>query len=284
MEPVLEYIPLNKAHSFHVEKYQQKSFDAPWHYHSQWELTYIIEGSGMAYAGNAIRHFVPGELVLLSPNLPHCWNSNVNSNASATSLFVQWDNNLLGEGWLTRQEFNAIKKMLDNSHTGIIFDSSNIAELTSKLIGLQKLPAFARLIQFLDLLNCLAESHYKPLSDSVVEYKNKAVPKRIETILEYIAENYQQRITAEDMSVLTNLTAVSFSKYFKKTFNKPFTRFLNEYRISQACVLLIEDDNCIEEIAHRCGYNNMAFFHRQFKEVMLKTPLGYRHEFRKVQY
>ena len=37
--------------------YEDVEFDAPWHFHPEYELTYIVKGKGMRYVGNNIQKF-----------------------------------------------------------------------------------------------------------------------------------------------------------------------------------------------------------------------------------
>src|ERR1700734_3628031 len=59
--------------SFLFRKFDNSAFDAPYHFHPEYELTYILDGSGKRYVGSHMEDFGPGDLVLLGPNLPHCW-------------------------------------------------------------------------------------------------------------------------------------------------------------------------------------------------------------------
>lgn len=281
MKPVLEHIDQPQQHSFYLGHYVGEGFTYPWHYHPQWELTYIVKGAGTAYAGNAVRHFIEGELCLLPPHLPHCWKSSGNQTSEAESLYVQWDaDSLLGEGWLNKAEFRAIRTLLESAHSGLVMASERAVELGQELAGLQEMSPIESLLKFIRLLNDLALCPTKPVSHEALYYKDSAASKRIEAILNYISQNYQDKIQAEELAQLTNMTPVSFSKYFTRTFHKTFTQYLNEYRVSQACGLLINTEEPVEEVAYQCGYPNMAFFHRQFKKIVGNTPLQYRKQFR----
>ena len=79
-----------------------------------------------------------------------------------------------------------------------------------------------------------------------------------------------------NMASITFMTNSAFCKYFKKHFKKSFSNYLNEYRIRKACLLLQETDKKLLEIALDCGYENMPFFHRQFKKYLYTTPSEYR--------
>ena len=73
MKALLEKISNPAQSSFTIFYYSEKEFDAPWHFHPEYELTYIKSSSGMRYVGDSVLEFEAGDLVLLGPNLPHCW-------------------------------------------------------------------------------------------------------------------------------------------------------------------------------------------------------------------
>jgi hypothetical protein len=57
MKPVFESIlplPSSSLKAFFQEK---DEFDAPWHFHPQFELTFILRSSGLRYVGNSIENF-----------------------------------------------------------------------------------------------------------------------------------------------------------------------------------------------------------------------------------
>jgi len=63
---------------------------------------------------------------------------------------------------------------------------------------------------------------------------------------------------------------------------KSFFTFLNEYRISRACKLLIETDKQINEICYISGFESIPFFYRQFKKFKNCQPNAYRVNYQKA--
>ncbi|MEZ9311372.1 MULTISPECIES: AraC family transcriptional regulator [Vibrio] len=282
MRPILEHVPNTEQQSLFFNRYEKTSFTFPWHYHPQWELNYIIEGTGSAYTGNTVRHFVANELALIAPNVPHCWKSNVGTQSGVKSIFVQWDNRFLGDNWLEKPEFTSIKTMFEGCKAGLSFHHSNA--LGSRIIELQLKSPFKRMLGFIDLLHDLSmQTNVMPLGQGSMVTPSMVADKRIIAILDYVSEHYVRKISAENMATLTNMTPVSFSKFFARTFGKTFTQFVNEYRISQACTLLISTRLTVEQIADQCGYQNMSFFHRQFKILQGGvTPIAFRASYLQV--
>ncbi|NLS14227.1 helix-turn-helix transcriptional regulator [Vibrio sp. SM6] len=281
MKPILEHIANNNEQSLFFGTYDKISFSFPWHYHPQWELTFIIEGNGIAYTGNEVRYFTPKELVLIAPNIPHCWKSNASDAEHVKSIFVQWNNNYLGRDWLNKPEFITIKSMLESCHAGFKFILPNEhEELTNKIKQLKRLSSFKRMWLFTELLYEISLLDRTPIGFGGNLKENLPNSKRIKDILNYVNRHYTRVITAEDIASVANMAPVSFSKYFSRTFGKSFTKFLNEYRISQACSLLVATNKQVDQVADLVGYQNLSFFHRQFKLITGKTPQQFRLEYR----
>ena len=172
--------------------------------------------------------------------------------------------------------FRARHYLLNQSHKGVLFSTKAAANVIDKIKSLNQLQPFERLWHFVDLLHTLSAYDTKTISHEADFAINHQVSKRIDTLIDFVENNYQNQISAVDLASITYLTPSSFSKFFRKTFQKTFTAYLNELRISKACILLRNSDKQVEDIAFLCGYNNMAFFHRRFKKMMGTTPALYR--------
>lgn len=85
-----------------------------------------------------------------------------------------------------------------------------------------------------------------------------------------------EQIALDDIADKVYMTPQSFCRFFKKSTNKTFTAFLNEYRVNHATKLLVETEDDIKSICFECGFNNLSNFFRNFKRITNLTPNAYR--------
>ena len=72
-----EIPPLSSGDSFLVFDRVKDSFDFPVHYHSEFEINFILNGKGVKrVVGDNIEEIDEVELVLVGPNLYHGWELN----------------------------------------------------------------------------------------------------------------------------------------------------------------------------------------------------------------
>lgn len=283
MKPMFEHIALPESSSINVFIQEKEEFDYPFHYHAEYELTYILSSRGIRYTGNHFEDFRDNDLVLLGPNLPHCWRNGENHGEIASALVIQWKNDCLGYGWFNSKEFSAIRSLQQLSVKGVKFDEAVALAFKEKLVSIASLPPFERLIVFLECLHGLAVSNgFTTICEQdYTDYLNRIDNERINTVYQFVKHNYRRKITLKEIAALVSMGEGSFSRFFSKTMNKGFFTFLNEYRINGACKLLAETDLQVVQVCYASGYESLSFFYRQFKKFKHYSPQQYRDRFKK---
>ena len=94
---------------------------------------------------------------------------------------------------------------------------------------------------------------------------------RLKNIFNYVEQNFQEEINIKKVAAIAHLTVPAFCNYFKKIMNITFTDFINQYRIEQACILL-QQEKSVGEVCFQCGFNNVPYFNKVFKNIVKKTP------------
>lgn len=67
-----------------------------------------------------------------------------------------------------------------------------------------------------------------------------------------------------------------FSQLFKKEVGCGFNDYVNNLRIENAKLLLLQPFLKVNEVADMVGYNNIVYFNRIFKKQIGVTPSEYR--------
>ncbi|WP_170139444.1 AraC family transcriptional regulator [Larkinella arboricola] len=270
-------------HSISVDKQESQAFEYPWHYHPEYELTYILTSPGVRYVGNSVENFFEDDLVIVGPNLPHAWINNDNQGPPSSAVVIYWNQEFVEKGFLQTREFGAIQQLLKLSVKGVKFHSAVAIQLREKFLHLVTLPPFERIILFVQILNELATTtDYYFLCEQGFDHDLNVIDnERINIVYQYIKTHYQRKITLAEMGEQLKMSGEYFSRFFSRIMKKTFFEFLNEYKINVACRLLIETDMQIAEIGYASGYESLTFFYRQFKKFKNYQPLEYRLSFRK---
>ena len=273
-------IPFDESNLLNVVfQENKKEFDYPWHYHQEYELTYIPAGQGLRYVGNSVENYFNDDLVLLGSNLPHCWIDETESQKRhPNAVVIYLKEEFLDKTWMNSYEFKAIRNLLELSNKGIKFNQAMAQKLKDKCLQLPYLPPLQKLTQLIQILEELSQSsEYRFLCEHGFSCElNDFSNNRINTVYKYIDSHYQKKILLADIAAQVYMSPKYFSKFFSKVMKKPFFEFLNEYRISKACKLLIDTDKQISEICYDSGFESIPFFYRQFKKFKNCQPKQYR--------
>lgn len=277
MNPAFVYPLMKPDETFRTFLKKQDIQPNPMHYHPIYEMNFVIKGLGIRHIGDSIEQFEEGDLILLGPNIPHCWKSTHNDQQPYSSLVIQWNESFLGNGWGSISELEHIRRLLKLSSKGIKFERYIANEIKNKQSELLMLPPFEKLILLLELLNNLAKTNeFKILSANELSLSNHINNKRIDIVCRYIEEKYAEKITLAKIASLVNMSEGAFSRFFSQTAKKPFFSFLNEYRIKMACKILSETDMNADEVGYACGYECNQFFYRQFSRYTNCSPQTFR--------
>ena len=280
MKPNYKPIPFDKSNLFNVVFQENKrQFDYPWHYHQEYELIYISTGQGLRYVGNSVENYFNDDLVLVGSNLPHCWIDEAEQQKrSPNAVVVYLKEEFSDNTWMQSHEFKAIRKLLELSNKGIKFNHAVALRLKEKCLELPKHPPLQKLVLLIQILEELSQtSEYSFLCEQEFSCElNELHNERINTVYKYIDAHYQEKISLTAVAAQVYMSPEYFSRFFSKVMKKSFFEFLNEYKISKACKLLIETDKQISEICYGSGYESIPFFNRQFKKFKNCQPKQYR--------
>ncbi len=256
--------------------------DYPLHYHPEFEIILVEKSYGIRLMGNHIGNFAIGDLVFISPDLPHVWKNDKDfyqedKDLNVDVYVIHFLKDALKEGFFDLPEFKKVSRLFQLGQQGLLIkgrDQMLIAGLVKKVYASSGLD---RLIYFLQTLNALANAkEYELLSTPGYSNSiNLADTERINTIMDFILDNFDEEIHLDEAASLVHMNKSSFCRYFKYKTHKTLSEVLNEIRIANACKLLVNSDYTITEICYKSGYNNISHFNRQFKGITGLTAKNY---------
>ncbi len=283
MDYVFEKIEVPTKHSFIVREIQLAERAAKIHSHKNYELNFIVSGAGRRIVGNNITRFEHNDLVLLGPELPHCWEVvETEDNKPPSCITIHFYENIIHSDFFNIPEMEVVVDLLQRASHGISFRGKEITTIRSRLRKLLELQGLESYIELLNIFNLLRKmDHQETLSETVV-YSNDFARdlEQINKVYEYVFININKGIKLQEAADIVNMASGSFCRYFKKKTNLTFMEYVKKVRISLAAKMLVETDKSISQICYESGYNNLANFNHYFKTLMGKTPSEYRKMFR----
>lgn len=284
MKPILMRHVEAANESFKAWKNGHPYTRIPWHYHPEYELTYIHKGKGTFFVGDKMLDYDEDELVLLGPNLPHEWRSEIEAAPDffTETYSIHFLYNFLGEKIFSTQEAISINEFLKSATRGIrVTNQATRSYVREKLMELTETKGMGRIINLLQILESIHSSDEKSYicNLSIVSSFDSIQDHRITQVYEYVLKNFRKEVRISQIARLINMTSTSFCRFFKERTNKSFIKYLNEVRVGYACKLLLEAELNITQIAYESGFGNISNFNKQFKSVKNSTPSEYMEEF-----
>lgn len=264
-----------------VRQFRMPHFDVPWHYHPEYELTYIAKGEGRRFVGDHVESFGAGDLVLIGPDMPHFWRSDEEyyqeSPLQAEWVVVQFPSAFTQDVLANLPEATAVTSLLHRSRYGLRFSPQTSAQMAPHIQELTTQTGLQQVLNVLLLLDQLAaDRDAQPLASEGCQLApGTAETERMKRVLEFILNQFRNEIRVEQIASVAGLAPAAFCRYFKRRTRKSFVEYLNELRIGHARKLLTNVDLSVGQVGLECGFNNVSHFHRQFKLHTGMTPLRY---------
>lgn len=254
--------------------------NVPMHWHNEFEINYIRRGKGEFICGNQKFTAAEGDILILPPNMLHTAYP-CKDNILIYNAFV-FSSVLLGANNNDRCTAECIRPIIHgNVQIRVHFSSdaehyADIKAMTDRILFcVQENSSHMDLLLKGELMRLF---WFLENSGDII-FKQEAGNSHneiIRPVLEYMAGNYQNDMTIEQLADLTHLSKSYFMKCFKDTVGVSAIEHLTQLRMNAVCEALSSTEDKISDIAFRCGYNNLSNFNRQFLKKAGCSPDEYR--------
>ncbi len=277
-----EIVPITQDDLFVIKNHPNAKFDYPIHCHPEYEISLVMNTSGIRVVGDDEEAFDELDLVMTGPFVPHVWKSELVTNHVIT---IQFSSDLLSFQMINKRLFMPIRQLLIDSMQGLHFYGPEAERIRNEIVEITRMQGFQTATKFLNILNLLAYAPRRKLVSNMYESENlvnSSKSRRITKACKYIEENISQKISLSDVAMLVNMSDSAFSHFFKKKTGISFITYVNNLRVAKACDLLASTSLSASEICYDCGFNNKSNFIRIFTKRKNMTPIEYRNHISQI--
>ena len=229
---------------------RKKEMYVPFHYHDYYELVYYYKGQGRTKIGEESHEYTNEHFVLIPPRMLH---DEVHDS----------DSDLACIGFRTEEPLPT------DFYTDV---KGSAARIVGAIVeeSINQQPGYRDMLEI--KLNELAVL----LKRFAGKQPLRSQPKSFEYVINYIGENYHEKIQLKEFAEQLNFSYDYFQHHFKELMGVSPRQFLISKRVEAACRMLATEQLSCTEIAYRCGFSNSAQFSAIFKSECGMSPAQYR--------
>lgn len=261
-----------------LSEYESGSF--MWHWHPEIEITYVQKGTMCYKVNHMVYHLKEGDIVFNNSGALH--SGTMENQKDCAYIPVTFDSRLIYGFFQSTVNSKYVDPVIQDSMLpAICIDQSEswhkpFREYLLRIIALdEKKPDFYEL----DITICL-QSMWRLLLEHITyepqtSRENSLEYDRIKKILSYIEENYQNKITLNDIAGHIHLCESECTRLFKRHMNTTLFAFLQEYRIKRSLEFL-QDDQPVSAVADKAGFSDPNYYSKVFAKIKGCSPREYR--------
>lgn len=277
----------NRIHSSGVKPFSYYECDipdrfycVPMHWHSEFELNFIREGSAEFICGEEKFTSAAGDIIITLPNVLHSIYPCANTRQVYDTLV--FSSEIFGSSDSDRYINECIKPLINGSmrikthitpkhhyYPELAMSAENIFSSAKGDSPRLDMLMRSELIRIFWLLETEAEYVCELCVTGSI----------IRPALEYISEHFNEPITIKQLSESVHLSESYFMEQFRKHVGVSAVEYISHFRIDMACKAIIGTKKNVLEIAFDCGFRNISNFNRQFRKITGCSPTEYRAKF-----
>lgn len=258
--------------------------EVPWHWHDEWEAVVVSEGVCTIAAGKEKYLIHQGEGFFINSGVLHgCWDVN-NSGCRFHSLVFH--PRLIGGGIdsvIDQQYVQALNsnKLMESIHlkptVGWHREALDAIEKSWQAGVREPYGYEVRIRDYLSEMMLTLLEHIRTGQKNLVQRELRDA-ERIKQMIQYIHDHYDQEIKVQDIAQRAAISVSECLRCFRHTIGTTPIQYVRQYRIQKAAMLLRLTDTPVAEISQLCGFQDLSYFTRVFRETKGCGPAAYRRQ------
>ncbi len=255
--------------------------DYPLHYHSDFQIVYVVKGE--VCLNQFWAHYIlqEGEIHIIHPYDVHSFHGISDNTLLILSFDTEYFSHVFPHFGLNLYTTNV--QGLPMSKTDLIRDQifTITYETYKKTTGYSSKINNAAVSLFTALSNYFRGFFIDETDLSFIHRPSKDYYQtdRMSRIVQYVYANYQYKISLSDIAERENLNSYYLSHIFHKHVGMNFRDFLTLVRVEKSVIPILSTKKSISQISQDVGFSDAKYFVKPFSEYLGYHPKEYRTRF-----
>lgn len=272
MEQKKEFEIVRHTTMQHLEIFLVEMTSRSPHGHDDIEIGILLEGSLLLFTEQEQHRLHSGDIYVINRYQVH-------------SFLSTGERNLILAFQIHTDFYRKISHQLGFLSLGSNIIRSGSLHNTLHRILLDCADAYFSALPFNDILcsALLLDAMYEILSTAHFSFSNEKESaaarkntRRLNRIMDYIAEHYSERISLEDLAAMEHVSAYHISHFIKNMLGVSFQDYLNQVRFEQALRLAVSSNLSVLDICLETGFSSSRYLNRMFQKNLGCTLREYK--------
>lgn len=245
-----------------------------WHWHDEFEIDFVVAGSGVIEVNSQKFELKEGEGIFVNSGVLHAAHKTEKSFRVHSMVFHA---DLIAGNDLSVFREKYILPLLRSAKFFVIDNDSELKKIFSKAWRVFEKEKFGYEFEIRELLSRILLMILKnaPVESKTSPAEERSI-KRIKKMLTFIQENFSQAINVSHIAASAYISQSECLRCFHKILGTTPVKYLKNYRLRKAESMLTLTDESIADVASACGFQDISYFTKVFREKNKMTPSEYR--------
>ena len=263
------FVKRNDETGFHIQEF--------------YEICVISKGEGYHVIEDTVVKAKTGDVFIVPPGRRHAIRGGRNVDVHyihlAPKFFEQYLDRMTElPTFLSLFEIEPLMRVSGDTYRHLYLEEDPLKEVTKLIESLEYVWQYdhaSKLILegYMIVILSIFCREYEKLQTKVG--KNASNDKFFMDSISYIIDNYDKRLTIDNLAHFAGLSRTAFIKRFRDTTGKSPKQFITHLRIT-AAKRLLNSDRSISKIAEECGFYDAAHFIKTFTSATGMSPIAYK--------
>lgn len=243
--------------------------------HSQpgWELSYILKGRGIRTVGDTESPFAEGDMVLVIPEMPHCWKFEEAPGSGIRNITLTFGRDFL-DRVAALPGFGEVAERLNGMTASVEITGGTRSDIAGLLLQMQDEDRAGRTASALRILSMIGRGRDGTVAG---RFRKSASAKEIVRKIQiYVICNSCRKLTLADAAMHAGMSRAGFCSFWKRETGETFMSFVTRHRLETACRLLKDPSLQVSDVCYESGFNDIPHFNRSFRRRFGVSPSAYR--------